>query len=274
MIIASDIKPHSLSANSLAKEINQIHRRLMVMAVKTVDDAILVGELLSRAKAKCKRGDWYLWIETNLVFSRQTADNYLRCWLNREKLKTLTVGDLSDAYKALTNGNGDILATKFTGDQESFTPAIYVEAARVAMGKIDLDPASNPQAQKTVKADVFYTKSDNGLEKSWTGNVFLNPPYSHPDIALFVDKLLHHFTNGDVFQAILLTNDNTDTAWFQSSARKASAVCFVSKRINFLKNNGETSSPTNGQSFFYFGKRVKEFCREFSPFGLLMQRIE
>jgi hypothetical protein len=38
---------------------------------------------------------------------------------------------------------------------EHYTPQQYVEAARSVLGEIDLDPASNHQANKVIKAGVF-----------------------------------------------------------------------------------------------------------------------
>ena len=67
--------------------------------------------------------------------------------------------------------------TAGTGDFQRYTPAKEVEAAREVLGTIDLDPASNPQAQETVKAEKFFTEDDDGLSKEWDGNVWLNPPY-------------------------------------------------------------------------------------------------
>ena len=37
--------------------------------------------------------------------------------------------------------------------------------------------------------DSFYTEKDNGLSKSWEGEiVFMNPPYSRPKISLWITK--------------------------------------------------------------------------------------
>lgn len=161
-----------------------------------------------------------------------------------------------------------VLVTLHTGDQESYTPPEYIEAAREVMGSIDTDPASCDEAQAWIKAKVYYTKADNGLGKPWAGNIFLNPPYSHPEVKLFVDKLLRELKPGQ--QGILLTNNNTDTNFFHDAARRAAAVCFTKGRIRFRKPDGSYSSPTNGQVFFYFGDRVERFSKVFSQIGLIM----
>ena len=43
-------------------------------------------------------------------------------------------------------------------------------------GFVDLDPASDAEANDRVKARYIYTKEDNGLNQAWFGKVFLNPP--------------------------------------------------------------------------------------------------
>lgn len=59
---------------------------------------------------------------------------------------------------------------------EHYTPKPIVEAARYALGAIDLDPASCKLAQETVQASVFYRLPNNGRELPWYGRVFCNPP--------------------------------------------------------------------------------------------------
>lgn len=165
------------------------------------------------------------------------------------------------------------LATLHTGDEESYTPIKYIESARAVMDKIDLDPASNTMAQENIMADKYYTVNDNGLEQDWSGRVWLNPPYTARVINKFIDKTVQHFLSGEITEAIVLTNNNTDTSWFHNAAKTASAICFTAGRINFLKRDGSTSSPTNGQSFFYFGKNLNKFIEEFSKHGLCMVKI-
>ena len=164
----------------------------------------------------------------------------------------------------------DTLALKHTGDEESYTPIRYIKSARWVMGAIDLDPASNKQAQKTVRADRYFTKEDDGLAQSWSGRVWLNPPYTALVINKFIEKVVFDYIAGDISQAIVLTNNNTDTSWFHRAALNADAFCFTSGRINFNKPGGELSHPTNGQSFFYFGPELDKFIEEFSGWGFVV----
>jgi hypothetical protein len=69
-----------------------------------------------------------------------------------------------------------------TGEIRWYTPRRYIDMAVAVMGGIDLDPASSTEANKTVGAATYYTIEDDGLTKPWRGRVWMNPPYSHPDM--------------------------------------------------------------------------------------------
>ena len=169
--------------------------------------------------------------------------------------------------------NKSLIVTKLTGDQEWYTPAEYVDRARCVMGSIDCDPASNPHAQQTVQAGAWYSKEDDGLAQAWRGNVWLNPPYSYPEIAQFIGKLIEELRIGNVKQAVLLTNNSADTAWFHDAASAASAICFTRGRIAFYKADDRLSSPTNGQAFFYFGPDKRRFAEIFSRVGSILECV-
>lgn len=156
-----------------------------------------------------------------------------------------------------------------SGFPEWYTPREYIEAAREVLGNIDLDPASSAVAQKIVKADKYYGVRQDGLSKTWTGSIWLNPPYSAGLIDQFMSKLTEHIEQKEVSQAITLTNNSTDTKWFQSASKLASAICLVSGRIKYL---GESlipeNSPLQGQLLLYFGSKKQSFCSIFREFGV------
>ena len=157
--------------------------------------------------------------------------------------------------------------SKNTGQQEWYTPAKHLEAAREVMGEIDLDPASSEIAQVLVKAKRYYTIDDDGLTQAWSGRVWLNPPFSAGVIEKFVDKLCASWLREAVTSAILLTNNASDTAWFQQAFTWATAMCFPAGRIRFLTPSGSPGAPLQGQVFFYFGEGASHFCDVFSRFG-------
>lgn len=156
-----------------------------------------------------------------------------------------------------------------TGENEWYTPEQYIEAARAVMGSIDLDPATSESAQLRIGAAKFYTINDNGLNRDWEGKVWLNPPYAQPDIWNFCDKLIAELEIGRVEQAVLLTHNYTDTAWFHRAESIAKHLCFTRGRIKFLSPDGEECAPTQGQTFFYYGGSGDKFGEVFRQFGFI-----
>lgn len=59
---------------------------------------------------------------------------------------------------------------------EHGTPPQIVEPARVALGEIDLDPASSGVFNAVVRARDYFADQHNGYARPWHGRVFLNPP--------------------------------------------------------------------------------------------------
>ena len=152
-----------------------------------------------------------------------------------------------------------------SGNNEWYTPADYIEAAREVMGSIDIDPASNDIAQETVKAAVYYTAETNGLDKEWRGNVWMNPPYASDLIGKFIDKLVGELPN--IEQAIVLVNNATETEWFGKLISRANAVCFPRSRVKFYMPDGKTGAPLQGQAVIYFGAHKERFAEVFSGKG-------
>lgn len=158
--------------------------------------------------------------------------------------------------------------THNSGDNEWYTPRVYVDAARDVLGGIDLDPASNKEANAVVKADTFYTAEDDGLSHEWRGRVWMNPPYASGLVERFIDKLLSEWRSNNIPAAIVLTNNATETRWWQELSEHASAVCFVKKRIRYWKpgNDGEATG-LQGQSIMYLGDAVARFLKGFGELG-------
>lgn len=155
-----------------------------------------------------------------------------------------------------------------SGNNEWYTPAEYIEAARKVLGRIDLDPASSAIANHTVKATIFYTAEDDGLAQEWKGSVWMNPPYAGDLVGRFVAKLVCHIEQYDVREAIVLVNNATETAWFQELAIEASAIVFPRGRIRYLRPDGlPDATGLQGQAFVYIGQNEEVFLAEFARFG-------
>jgi phage N-6-adenine-methyltransferase len=155
------------------------------------------------------------------------------------------------------------------GDDEWYTPVRYIEAARAAMGAIDLDPATSEFAQTRVRAERFYTIQDNGLQQEWRGRVRLNPPFSAPLNSHFVDKMVEEYSARRVTAAIMLVNNYTENTWFHVAERPCAAICFTRGRIAFEKPDGAEPNNIRGQAFFYYGTDVATFRSVFQQHGFV-----
>ena len=148
--------------------------------------------------------------------------------------------------------------TNNTGNNEWYTPQKYTQIAKDIMGSIDLDPASAPIANTNVKATKYYTAEQNGLLHPWKGNIWLNPPYARNLITKFTDKLIQELQLNNIIQACILVNNATETSWYQTIAKNATAIWFIKPRVHFLDKSGNpTSSPLQGQTFLYIGKNYQ-----------------
>jgi phage N-6-adenine-methyltransferase len=155
---------------------------------------------------------------------------------------------------------------KNSGDNEWYTPAEYIKAAKAVMRTIDLDPASTETANEVVGAYFFYTEDDDGLTQPWEGRVWMNPPYAQPLVDRFCTRLAREYRGGTVTEACVLVNNATETGWFQEMLTAAAAVCFPRGRVKFW-HPAKEAVPLQGQAIIYLGEHVAEFKAEFLRFG-------
>lgn len=258
---------------ALAAQANAAHEAGEEASQKGLEYFRAAGVALLRAKQQCGHGKWLPWLKANVTFGERQAQ---RCM---ELAKSDVTSDLESQWRViLGNDDGEDSEEKKTahvahnsGEPEWYTPPEYLDAARAVLGAIDLDPASSEIAQKSVQADAYFTKDDDGLAQPWQGRVWMNPPYTSGLVDKFVAKLAEHHEADEVPAAVCLVNNATDTQWFRQAASVASAICFPTGRVRFLDPEGNPGAPLQGQAVLYLGKDVKKFLCAFADFGFCVE---
>lgn len=82
-----------------------------------------------------------------------------------------------------------------------------------------------------------YTEQDDGLFLPWFGRVWLNPPYSQPEITRFLSRMALH-DRGIAF--IFVRSDGR--YWHEHVLRSASGLFFLLRKVKFFRPDG-TQSP-------------------------------
>lgn len=172
---------------------------------------------------------------------------------------------VSEAIKTPTKNNIAPLMT--SNSDEWYTPEHICVLVRKVLGEVDLDPCSNQIANATVKAKTFYTKRDNGLARTWSGRVYMNPPYGDV-IGEWVDKLVASFGASDVCEAIALLPGRIDTQWFQPLFDFR--LCAIRGRLKF----SNADSATFPSVAAYMGEHGDRFSEVFGEIGAILERVK
>lgn len=162
--------------------------------------------------------------------------------------------------------NAAQLINQTSGEFEYGTPQEIVEAARLTMGGIDLDPASASWANRFVRAKRFFTIADDGMCLPWTGRVFMNHPFSRVNNPLWIAKLLDSYTVGYVDAACCITFACTSEAWFKSLMQYPQ--CYLQPRTNYYLPDGTKKvGVTKGSVVTYLGPNHVDFMCNFERLG-------
>jgi hypothetical protein len=251
----------------LAAQIKVKHAAYGETARRGVEHAMAAGDLLLEAKAQLgQHGQWLRWLTERCELSVRSAQLYMRLAKNRSEIegKYATVAHLTlqaAASLLAPDESDDASVPSFTGNNEWYTPSVWIERARSAMGSIDVDPASCELAQRIVKAVEWFDEKRDGLAHPRRGNLFVNPPYSGGLIEPFIEKLVVERNN--FAQAIVLVHSRTDAEWFHTLCSIADAIAFTKGRVNFYNKDGEQPSPPYGSILVYIGDRPEAFAEAF-----------
>ena len=158
-----------------------------------------------------------------------------------------------------------------------FSPVYLVESARVVLGDIDLDPASEAFGNSRVKAKQFYDEKQDGLVQPWFGNLYVNPPGGRQGklskSALFWDKLIN--VRKDIKQAIWLGFSLEQMQTTQRSVKSIAnfPFCVPRKRIRFDTPDGTPgAAPSHSNVIVYVPGSIDNtqvFIEEFSQYGVV-----
>ena len=117
------------------------------------------------------------------------------------------------------------------------TPADFFEDISERFGSFDLDPCAD---HDNAKANVYYTKAENGLSKEWKGKVWMNPPYGR-EIIKWMKKAYESSLDGAM--VVCLVPSRTDTRWWHEYAMKGT-VEFIKGRLKFGDSKNSAPFPS------------------------------
>jgi len=137
---------------NLATRINRAHEKCESAAKKGLLHAIEVGNLLREAKKQASHGKWLPWIESNCIFSKRTAQAYMRvAAAYPEPEKSATV-----AYLTFRHGLNKVNRTRRIYDQlvPELGDAMVAEGADIykAGALTRLGPAEQRRAAEIYRA--------------------------------------------------------------------------------------------------------------------------
>jgi phage N-6-adenine-methyltransferase len=103
-----------------------------------------------------------------------------------------------------------------------------------------LDPAAS---HENAKCQKYYTKDDDGLQKSWQHEtIFLNPPYGR-DAPLWIEKAYSESLK-DSCDKVVLIAARTDTRVWANYCSKAAEIYFIKGRLRFSGSKDAAPFPS------------------------------
>jgi hypothetical protein len=182
------------------------------------------------------------------------------------------------------------LAARHSSDSPDWnTPADVVEAARLVLGGIDLDPMSDTDANRIVQAINYFTVDDDGLRQPWAGRVFLNPPGGRVSAAwckLTTEPAVEAFIWIGYSREQLQTLQGSgavDTpldyhlcipcrriAFLEPPAKRAARL----ERLRAAGKRAKDNSPSHANYICYRGPHPDRFARVFRAHGQVIRAQE
>ena len=94
--------------NNTVAEINKLHAVFVEQLHKGFQTAVKIGELLVAERTKHEWGEWRAWMRDNLTFNYRTANDYMRCFANKDRIAesaakmSVQITSIRDAIRLIT----------------------------------------------------------------------------------------------------------------------------------------------------------------------------
>src|SRR5262245_7096201 len=140
------------------------------------------------------------------------------------------------------------------GSDEWYTTLDIFEALGL---RFDLDPCSPGSGQCFVPADRVFIKADDGLAQSWSGLVFMNPPFGGRNgHTPWLEKFIQHGNGIGIVRAY------TSSGWWHQYIPRIDAIEFPAGKTKFIRPDGPVGrSPGHGVALLAMGRTAIEALR-------------
>ena len=206
------------------RALDVVGRRVKELIARAENDRREAGRLLCEVKESLVHGEWLPWLEQHGI-GKRTASRLMLEYRDPEA---------TDRRREANRQKGHV------ANSEWLRPSKYIALACEAMGGVDC-------------------MSYDGTNRAWCGRVWLPLLKQSKFITPIIEALLSDLNMGNVEQAVVLTHNFTDAAWWHSLAENCTLLCFTRGRLTFQHTNGRVGPSANGQFFFYFGDRAEAF---------------
>jgi hypothetical protein len=160
-----------------------------------------------------------------------------------------------------------------------YTPVTLIDAARAAMGGIDLDPASHWVAARAHGIENYYHQYRSAFDNPWAGRVWLNPPYG--ENRPWFNEIVRYWDAGEIQQLCMLSPVWAfNTVIARPVIARSSTMLLLSptpkfwgrqKRGRIVDEGEEDLGVNHPHAILYMGLRTAEFRAAFEEHGILMR---
>jgi hypothetical protein len=152
---------HESNSKDISAEIINLHDKISQQVKSILPKIMRIGELLVEQKQKLPHGQFTKWVEENLPFTIRTAQNYMKVFFNKERLKNENISLLSDCYNILKLPQEQFKETGEEDEKKVFiTISVYEE--HKDLFKDVLDIAKQLLNTESNSAAIMYIMYDWG----------------------------------------------------------------------------------------------------------------